>query len=282
MKIILKFLLVLLIAWPVYAQSQPPSPSQRGSNGQEQKQASEIKKKPHYDQRGTNNTPLVVKVIQSIRENGRTEKQSTHEQEQSFNDKLIAWGTVALAVITAFLALFTFRLWKSTGRLVISAEETAKRQLRAFIFGKGFSYSPHLWDGEIKEYVLYVILENVGLTPGLDVRTCVEYKTLPISENKITFTPPNEIIPTVMGPRATIQTGFITIPLETMMQKWRNETKIFAWSRVEYRDIFDSNIIHHHEQCASIELIHDPSTIPPEGHPPYVTFTVYGHQNSTG
>jgi hypothetical protein len=283
MKIILKFLLILLITWPLSVASQEPSPSQRESNRQEQTQASEIKKKPHYDQSRTNDTPPVVKVIQSSRENRRPEKQSAQKQEESFNDKLIAWGTVALAVITAFLALFTFRLWKSTGRLVISAEETAKRQLRAFIFGKGFNHGPNIWDGKIKEYVFSVTWENVGLTPGVDVCNWFQFKTLPVNdEQDIIFAPSIERRSTVMGPRATAQTSYLTIPLETMMKCWRKEITIFIWSRVEYRDIFDQTTIHHHEQCASIDFIHDPSAIPPEGHPPYIQFTIYGPQNSTG
>lgn len=283
MKTILKFLLVLLITWPLSVASQEPSPSQRGSNRQEQNQASEIKKKPHYDQNGTNGTPPVVKVIQSSRENGRPEKQSTQEQEKSFNDKLIAWGTVALAVITAFLALFTFRLWKSTGRLVISAEETAKRQLRAFIFGKGFNHGPNIWDGKIKEYVFSVTWENVGLTPGVDVCNWFNIQTGPADgKERIIFSTSGERRPAVMGPRATAQTSYLTVPLDTMMKCWRKEIAILIWSRVEYRDIFDSTILHHHEQCASIDFIHDPSTIPPEGHPPYIQFTIHGPQNSTG
>jgi len=67
-----------------------------------------------------------------------------------------------------------------------------------------------------------------------------------------------------------------------MIENWGRQIEIFVWARVEYRDIFDPITVHHHEQCARIELIHEPSVAPPEKHPSYVQLQVYGPQNSTG
>jgi hypothetical protein len=79
-----------------------------------------------------------------------------------------------------------------------------------------------------------------------------------------------------------MQSASAIIPLEAILQNWRHQTEIWVWSRVEYRDIFHGDILHHHEQCARVEMIHEPSAIPPEDHPSSVQFIVYGPQNTTG
>jgi hypothetical protein len=74
----------------------------------------------------------------------------------------------------------------------------------------------------------------------------------------------------------------MTIPIDDLIGKWNWETEIFVWSRIEYTDIFDPGLIHYHEQCARVDVIHDPSEVPPQGHPSYLNFLVYGPQNSIG
>jgi len=277
-------LVVFVLMWSALVHSQNPAPSPLKDSKHVQEKSGKSNQIADHDQRDTKQTaPITVKTIPAPTSKEETNHKAYDRREKATQEWWLTYSTIWLAIVTTALAVFTAYLWAATRNLVRSSEETAKRQLRAFIFGKGFNQGTNSWDGTIREYVFWVTWENVGLTPGIDVCNWIEIKTSGINEEQqIIFAPSNERRPTVMGPRATAQTGFFTVPLETMMQKWRNETRILVWSRVEYRDIFDSDIIHHHEQCASVELIHDPSTIPPEGHPPYVTFTVYGHQNSTG
>jgi hypothetical protein len=268
--------ILLAVASTSFAQPEQPTPSLSKGRAEKSSQIS------NFNQLSTQQLPLIVRTVPAPKDKVQAEHEERESHEQRTRERWITYSTIWLAIVTTFLALFTGYLWDATRKLVRSSEETAKRQLRAFIFGKGFNHGPHIWDGTIREYVFWVTWENVGLTPGIDVCSWMEVKTLPINEDQqIIFAPSPERRPTVMGPRATAQTAFITVPLETMMQRWRNEKRIFLWSRVEYRDIFDPNIIHHHEQCVSVELIHEPSTIPPEGHPPYLTFVIYGAQNST-
>ena len=224
-----------------FAQSQAPAPGPPKDSNRIEEKSDKRNQIADPNQRGTVQTPLIVKTLPTQKDKEETEHEAYERHEKPRNERWLTYSTIWLAVVTTFLALFTAYLWDATRKLVRSAEETAKRQLRAFIFGKGFNHGPHLWDGAIREYVFWVTWENVGLTPGIDVCNWIEVKTVPANEEQqIVFAPSNERRPTVMGPRATAQTGFITVPLETMMQRWRNETKIFVWSRVEYRDIFDS------------------------------------------
>lgn len=46
---------------------------------------------------------------------------------------IAALATIALAVITALLARFTFKLWKDTGKLVEETSTSSERQLRAYV-----------------------------------------------------------------------------------------------------------------------------------------------------
>jgi hypothetical protein len=192
-----------------------------------------------------------------------------------------------LAGITFLLFLATLALWLATQRLVRSAEKTARAQLRAYVFGKGFESGTNR-EGEIfgtltiREYLVCVIYENVGFTPAIDFHNWIDIQTFPMNEDRNPiFSPRQAAVSIPMGPRATATSRFVAIPLETIIQKWHNETEILVWSRAEYRDAFDPNIIRHHEQCAFVEVIHEPSTLPPPNHLSYIRFPVYGPQNSS-
>jgi hypothetical protein len=220
-------------------------------------------------------------------------------------------------IITALagiaVAFFTYTLWRSTtglerlgsrqardtrtslrislrgAKAATKSAETSERALnisqRAFVFGKGISAGPNInSDGRtIREYVFNSEIENTGSTPATDVRVWFEIKTLPANEDIDPVFVADEKPPggVVMGPRGRGRTPYITLPLQTMMRIWTRETIAYIWFRIEYRDIFDPSALHHHEQCSLIDLIHEPSDIPPRDHPSYVIFAAWGPQNST-
>ena len=66
----------------------------------------------------------------------RVEAASKKEGSQNFvsHEWWLVYLTAALAITTLALAAFTALLWKSTGNLVKGAEDTAKRQLRAYVW----------------------------------------------------------------------------------------------------------------------------------------------------
>jgi hypothetical protein len=63
-------------------------------------------------------------------------------------EAVTAAGTTALAFLTLVLAVGTFFLWLATRRLVRGSEKTARAQLRAYVFGKGFQVGISTWDGD--------------------------------------------------------------------------------------------------------------------------------------
>jgi len=76
------------------------------------------------DVRGTEQNPLSVKVVQ---------QPPAPAAEKDWSGWVIAATTLILAGVTAALAIFTWRLWRSTGELVSGADATASRQLRAYV-----------------------------------------------------------------------------------------------------------------------------------------------------
>lgn len=160
MKSIIKILLVLLIISPAYAQSQEPSPSPFKNIQEPKAKAKEIYNKTDSNQRGTDKSPIVVKIIPADTANIQIQNEAQNTSRKSFYDKLVAWSTVALAIITAILAFYTYRLWSAT-------KKTAKRQLRAYVFMK-------LEDGVKMFYDANgclnapLIIKNFGQTPAYE------------------------------------------------------------------------------------------------------------------
>lgn len=153
MKIIIKIILVLLIAWPLSVASQEPSPSPLGRSKHIENKSDQSNKRADDNKYGTEQRPFIVKTITAPKGKEETDYETYERHEKSKNERRLTCATIWLAVVTTFLAIFTAYLWDATRKLVKSAEETAKRQLRAFIFGKGFNHGPNIWDGKIKEYV---------------------------------------------------------------------------------------------------------------------------------
>ncbi|MBK6850692.1 MAG: hypothetical protein IPG93_03515 [Burkholderiales bacterium] len=226
----------------------------------------------------------------------------------------LVYLTAALAIFTLGLMIYTARMWRATVRLSEDAKANADQQKkhteralataeqsanaaqrsadisaqalsnsqRAFVFWKGFSCGPHMWDDKLKEYVVFAEVENVGPTPALDV--CMTIRSQVVrgaSPQPPVFSPDPGFLSAsaVLGPRGTGRSAYLTVSIADLVDCWERRAEVHVWAYLQYRDIFNPDKIHHHEQCAKIQLIHEPSTPPPEGHPPYVQFYVQGAQN---
>jgi hypothetical protein len=87
-------------------------------------------------------------------------------------NSVTAASTVVLAVITTILAFGTVGLWCATRRLVKGGEETAKRQLRAYLCVEIFPDDHPIvnFDGPI---VVLLRIVNRGATPAYGVEQTV-------------------------------------------------------------------------------------------------------------
>ncbi len=86
-------------------------------------------------QRGTKGGPLVVEVASPIPDKAATATEQAEKNEKAFNEFLIAYGTVALAivtlglvVVTGVLARYTYGLYKETKVLREGADAAGNRQ----------------------------------------------------------------------------------------------------------------------------------------------------------
>lgn len=154
----------------------------------------------------------------------------------------VAFGTIVIATFTVILGASTVFLWLATRRLVFGAEDTARRQLRAYIF-------PHeliVTDVELgKQPSANMVVRNTGLTPATEVVAwCgVWLGNFPLVTELVRATP--DFMRTASR-RSVGPGGSFTInhacnaPLTAQhIQMLQNGTAaIFVWGEITYLDAF--------------------------------------------
>ncbi len=119
--------LLLMICMSVYADSQtlPPTPIRIR---QPQHETTPTAQQPDSDKRHTKGSSLFIDVMQAKDEKEKAEREEKYENEKATTARLLANYTLALASITAILAIFTGGLWYVTYRLSNAAKKTGDRQ----------------------------------------------------------------------------------------------------------------------------------------------------------
>lgn len=102
------------------------------SQGPRQPQGTNNKPVAAQGQRGTEQAPLVVKLDSAAQAREAREHQEERHESMAVEER-VATYTFYLAVVTAALVFATIALWRATARLVKGAEDTAERQLRAYV-----------------------------------------------------------------------------------------------------------------------------------------------------
>lgn len=227
----------------------------------------------------------------------------------------LVWLTLGLFIATAILAWYTAGLYKATVKLSEDAQVGVKQQRldtlralaaaeqsgaaaersaeissralsvaqRAFVFFKGFANSIDIQPAGLAGYFLYCDFENVGTTPATDVRIVVRVRVVRGQTHQVPYfeTDMGDQPKGVMGPKNRATSMLRHVPVRDLIDCWNEKVEIYAWARIEYRDLFTPDVLHHHEQCVRFNFIHDPSTPPPPNHAPYVQYIVAGSQNTS-
>lgn len=154
--------LILLIALMTFAAST--------SEAQPKIQSAQTKEPSQAEQRGSDKSPLVVRIIAPQDGEQKTAKEEEYRKEKAQEDRRLVWATIWLAFVTTALAIFTAFLWLSTKRLVVESKNTAKRQLRAYVFYRPVLpvYIPTL--AEWHTVGMRFMIHNNGQTPAYDLR----------------------------------------------------------------------------------------------------------------
>ncbi len=286
--------------------SKPPIPSPRKDSQPQQPHASESNTQSQEDQRGTKNKPIVVEILQPPIDAAHTEKKPEKSDTQPPEDKTVEKVSAALnALASVVMAAFTICLWwtakkqweatvvaaKAAERSADAAHKTLAVAQRAFVFTKNINHGINIntrgRENVIDHIFFWADVENVGLTPATHVETWMQFETVPWSVRTVPafhkFAHEDESY-SALGPRVTYGTTQTAIPIAKIMECWNHQIRIYLYARIEYRDIFDPAFIHHHEQCVQLDIISNPSSLPPQNGPDPQRFRyrVCGPQNTTG
>jgi hypothetical protein len=144
------------------------------------------------------------------------------------------------ALFTLLLFVATFALWWATRGLVLGADETARRQLRAYV-----SLEPKIvsnWTSQDDKHrvMVRVIARNHGQTPASELAGEIVLEAR--------STPPDPMVANVqmdfnntIFPQATLDLDFAlqsALPQETVSAVERGQMAIYIFGRVSYFDAF--------------------------------------------
>lgn len=111
----------MLLVW-----SQHPTPTPTKISKPQQEQSRSTQEPTNADQRGTDQSPLIVKTLPAAKTQAETEQDATDRKEKAANDRHIVELTGVLAVIAFFqLLVYTYQA-KKLRETVESAGEQAK------------------------------------------------------------------------------------------------------------------------------------------------------------
>ena len=129
-----------LLVSVAFAQSNPPSPSASKSNKRPQSQTAKQDQPAKTDERGTEQSPLFVKVIPAQEDQQKAQTSSTKQDEKPRGnwwppgewspEWAMADFTVLLVFVTTILAIFTGGLWSATVKLAKDARLSSVKQTR--------------------------------------------------------------------------------------------------------------------------------------------------------
>lgn len=153
-------------------------------------------------------------------------------------EAVTAAGTAALAFLTLTLAAGTLFLWLATRRLVKESEETAERQLRAYIFPENV-----IVDATHGVLRYTITFKNCGQTPAYDVTlyTTMAAAVYPmLEEPKGPATPPTESNGH-LGPGLSIHCHTIPDPPVTsdeIKAIRAGKAALYLFGKISYTDAF--------------------------------------------
>ncbi len=229
-----------LVTLSFSAWSNPPSPSAKKDVQKENANLAGNKNETAV-KRGTKDFPFVVETLPAQKSQAQADHEHYEHHEKPTLDRWLTYSTIVLAVVTAALAWFTFRLWGATGKLVVGADKTAERQLRAYLWvvpdveGK-FSSISDLCTRGVK-----LVVKNGGQTPAYGVK---HFASIGLFESEsdlddMDFSEPGSKFVLNPGAESYLRIGR-SAPLSADDLARINASKAFVyiWGEVRYKDAF--------------------------------------------
>ena len=155
------------------------------------------------------------------------------------SERVIAIFTVIMGVATVILGGVTWKLWQVTGKLVKGADDTARRQLRAYV---------HIDEATIKSTkfaecpIITLIAKNFGKTPAYRVEWRTGFEFFSSLKEDDLPAPITERGHAPLGPTASVirvEQWRDSFGEETIRQMKTGTGALYVWGILKYKDAFD-------------------------------------------
>jgi hypothetical protein len=171
-------------------------------------------------------------------------RQPGHKDESEywkvFGHKLKITDTL-VAAFTFFVFIATVALWLATRSLVRGAENTAERQLRAFVAIHGGEVTHAIVD-DAPGFRVHIEMKNSGVTPAYDFTTWIKRPEI-LEPDALPFGPPTPTSErtggSIVAPGSGVHQNWYSPLLPEQAAEIRSGVKaIFIWGGANYRDAF--------------------------------------------
>lgn len=242
----------LFCAYSITAQSQRPTPSSGILSSNKKPQTTEEKQNSKNGQRGTEQTPLVVKMAPSPNAQEEAAEAKKEKKDQAAANRRVEITTWVIAILTSIQAIAL--IWT-----VIVMIRTTQRQLRAYVFVKTIeihNVANFIDKGKVIESnarlsrpyngpMAFLTIMNYGKTPA-DKMTCwanIYIREYPLNSDLPMSQPIGEIY---LQPGGQFHKNLMIIEpltLEETNQLREGTSAIYVHGKITYTDIFDKS--HH-------------------------------------
>jgi hypothetical protein len=264
---VLSLTLLLALLGDSWGQSQRPSPSHRNPDRQTETQPKSSQNPPSDDKRGTEQSPVVVKVIGAEPKT----QDAPHNNQESHQEKSPDWWMTLALIGVGLLQLTAFivQAWR-LGQTINVMKETAERQLRAYVSVKQFDISPMV-DTEttaLTGWELRLVWQNTGATPTRDMLSHVSIR-FEAGEIPDDFRFPDTwvigkkqvYVPVYLAPNSTFISGVAVFSVAQLQEVRRGQKTLHLYGWADYNDIFFDTPRRRTEFCARVILPGDPAYI---------------------
>ncbi len=176
-----------------------------------------------------------------------------------YREEIVAVGTIFIAAFTIILGIATAALYQATRDLVKGDEDTAKRQLRAYVAVK---IGPVTNFGPDTEAQITIAFQNYGQTPAIDLRAnCILFpRQYPLREKEDLTIPVDQKLIQVTKEGRGVTLHPRDVYFGSVLKREINQgvyqgiksgeiIRLYAFGQVDYKDIF--GVLHWTHFCYS-------------------------------
>jgi hypothetical protein len=158
--------------------------------------------------------------------------------ENASHDNITAFSTVAIAVFTFVLYRATNKMWDAGERQLLHLEDTAERQLRAYVFTAGGVISLMTTEDRRNYLEISIGIKNFGQTPAYHFSSWSRADIFDANYPIFEIAKSDEM--SIVGPAASRDAVIVKGPItDSDLSAIRDGSKrIFVWGRIDYIDAF--------------------------------------------